>query len=101
MLRSWQRVLLTILLNKNITMKKIIFLPLLLLTTLIAFSQNKQAPQAWGHYKKLTSFSPLPTKGMEALDTLHFVLATGETKVEAIERNSGPSIEKPKAPESK
>ena len=40
--------------TKTITMKKIIFLQLLLFTTLIAFSQNtKQAPPAWGHYKKL------------------------------------------------
>jgi acid phosphatase (class A) len=38
---------------------------------------------------------------MESFDTLHFVLASGETKVEHIERASGPSAEKAKAPESK
>src|SRR4030095_9007421 len=101
MLRSCQRVLLTILLNKTIAMKKIIFLPLLLFTTLIAFSQNKQVPPAWGHYKKISSFSPSPIKGMEPSDTLHLLLATRKKKVKAIERNSGPSIEKLKAPESK
>jgi hypothetical protein len=83
-------------------MKKTIFLQLLLLTTLIVFSQDsKQIPSTWGHYKKLSSYSAAPTKGMESFDTLHFVLATGETKVEKIERSSGPSTEKTKAPESK
>ena len=88
--------------TKNIIMKKTIFLQLLLFTTLIAFSQNiKQAPPAWGHYKKLSSFSAKPIKGMETFDTLHFILATGETKVEHVERTGGPSAEKTKAPESK
>jgi len=83
-------------------MKKIIFLQLSLLTTLIAFSQNtKQAPSAWGHYKKLSTFSAKPIKGMESFDTLHFILASGETKVEHVERVGGPSGEKTKAPESK
>jgi len=83
-------------------MKKIIFLQLLLCTTLFAFSQSaKQIPPAWGHYKKLSAYSTKPTKGMEAFDTLHFVLASGETKVEHVERIGGPSVEKTKAPESK
>src|SRR5687767_3647820 len=83
-------------------MKKIILLQLLSLTVLAVPAQNtKQPPAAWGHYKKLSAISAAPTKGMEAFDTLHFILATGETKVESIERSGGPSIEKPKAPESK
>src|SRR4026209_712482 len=83
-------------------MKKTIVLQLLLFTTLIAFSQdNKRVPSAWGHYKKLASYSAAPVKGMESFDTLHFILATGETKVEQIERSGGPSVEKIKAPESK
>ena len=83
-------------------MKKTIFLQLLLFTTLIVFSQStKQTPPAWGHYKKLSAYNTNPTKGMEAFDTLHFILARGETKVEHIERNGGPSVEKTKASESK
>jgi len=83
-------------------MKKIIFLQLLLLTTLAVLSQStKQAPPAWGHYKKLSVYSAKPKTGMEASDTLHFILASGETKVEHIERSGGPSVEKTKAPESK
>src|SRR5688572_26214928 len=83
-------------------MKKVIFLQLLLFITLIAFSQTtKQAPASWGHYKKLSAYSTKPAKGMEAFDTLHFVLAAGETKVEHVERTGGPSVEKTKAPESK
>ena len=83
-------------------MKKIIFLQLLLLTTLVVLSQStKQAPAAWGHYKKLSGYSAKPKTGMEAFDTLHFILASGETKVGYIERSGGPSVEKTKAPESK
>jgi acid phosphatase (class A) len=83
-------------------MKKIIFLQLLLFTTQILFSQStKQAPPAWGHYKKLSAYSAKPKTRMEAFDTLHFILASGETKVEHIERSGGPSEEKAKAPESK
>jgi acid phosphatase (class A) len=82
-------------------MKKTPLSLLLLFTSLFVFSQTKQAPPAWGHYKKLASYSAAPTKGMESFDTLHFILATGETKVEHIERSGGPSIEKKKAPESK
>lgn len=83
-------------------MKKIIFLQLLLFITLIGFSQStKQAPPSWGHYKKLSANSAKPAKGMEAFDTLHFVLAAGETKVEQVERTGGPSVENKKAPESK
>jgi len=83
-------------------MKKTVFLQLLLFITLIAFSQNtKQAPPTWGHYKKLSTYSTKPTKGMETFDTLHFMLASGETKVVHVERTGGPSIEKIKAPESK
>ena len=83
-------------------MKKIIFLQLLLFTTQILFSQStKQAPPSWGHYKKLSAYSANPKKGMEAFDTFHFILSSGETKVEHIERSGGPSVEKTKAPESK
>ena len=78
-------------------MKKTILLQLLLFTTLVVFSQStKQATPAWGHYKKISAYSAKPTKGMEAFDTLHFILASGETKVEHIERNGGPSVEKTK-----
>jgi len=83
-------------------MKKIILLQLLLFTTLVMSSQiTKQAPPVWGHYKKLSAYSVKPSKGMEAFDTLHFILASGETRVEHIERSGGPSVEKTKAPESK
>jgi hypothetical protein len=83
-------------------MKKTIFLQLPLFITLIGFSQStRQAPPAWGHYKKLSTYSTKPAKGMETFDTLHFILASGETKVEHVERSGGPSIEKTKAPGSK
>lgn len=63
-------------------MKKIILLQLLLLTTLLVFSQSTNpAPSAWGHYKKLLSYSDVPAKGMETFDTLHFALLSGDTKV--------------------
>ena len=102
MLRTRQWMLLIFFETKTITMKKIIFLQLLLFTTLFVFSQSiKQTPPTWGHYKKLAGYSAKPTKGMESFDTLHFVLAPGETRVEHIERSGGPSVEKPKAPESK
>lgn len=87
--------------QKSMVMKKIFFLHLLLLIGVCVFSQNiKQAPQSWGHYKKLSSLSVVPAKGMEAFDTLLFILASGETKVEHIERTSGPS-DKTKVPGSK
>ena len=77
------------------------FLLSLLLIAQFAFSQNnKQAPPSWGHYRKLTSYNASPAKGMEAFDTLHFVLAAGETRVTYIERSSGPSVEKTKTSES-
>lgn len=101
MLRSRQRMLLKYIETKIITMKKTFFLQLLLLITLIASSQNKQVPPAWGHYKKLSAYNAATAKGFEAFDTLHFVLAANETKVESIERSNGPSIEKTKVPESK
>lgn len=83
-------------------MKRVILLQLLLLTTLFVFSQKiKQAPATWGHYKKLATYNTNPVKGMEAIDTLHFVLATGETKVDHVERTGGPSVEKQSVPESK
>ena len=82
-------------------MKKIFFVQLVLFTALVAVSQDlKKAPAAWGHYKKLSTYSAAPVKGMESFDTLHFILATGETKVEHIERTSGPS-DKKAAPDSK
>lgn len=84
-------------------MKKI-FLLQLLFATIIAVGQKKklqEPPPAWGQYKKLAAYSAEPTKGMEAFDTLHFVLATGETMVTHIERTpSGPSASRP-VPESK
>src|SRR4026209_343448 len=83
-------------------MKKIIFSQLLLFTTVFVFSQTrKQAAPVWGHYKKLSGYSAKPTKGMQAFDTLHFILASGETRIEHIERSGGPSVEKSKVPESK
>jgi acid phosphatase (class A) len=83
-------------------MKRIIFLQLLLLTTLVVFSQSaKRVPPAWGHYKKLSAYSAKPTTGMEAFDTLHFILSAGETRVEQIERSGGPYEKKTNAFESK
>lgn len=83
---------------------KIVITSLLLLVATVATAQKNQstAPPASGHYKKLSSFSISPTKGMEAFDTLRFVLAAGETKVEHIERiPGGPSAGNKTAPESK
>ncbi len=83
---------------------KIIISSLLLLVVAAATAQKNKitAPPASGHYKKLSSFGISPTKGMEAFDTLRFVLAAGETKVEHIERiPGGPSARKKTAPESK
>lgn len=88
-------------------MKSILITAATLLLGIAAVSQNKkQPPSSWGHYKKLESFSPAPVKGMEAFDTLHFILSSGETKVEHIERTiTGPcaatSGSKKSAPESK
>ena len=71
------------------------------------FAQNKkQVPPSWGHYKKLEMLSPEAVRGMETFDTLRFVLATGETKVEHVERSiSGPNAtgtgSKKNIPESK
>jgi acid phosphatase (class A) len=83
-------------------MKKFILLQVLFAST-IAIAQKKklQEPPAWGQYKKLAAYSAAPTKGMEDFDTLHFVLATGETRVTHIDRVSGgPSADK-SIPESK
>ena len=88
-------------------MKLIFLFAAITLFSVELFAQNKkQAPPSWGHYKKLETFSPEAVKGMEAFDTLHFVLATGETRVENIERSiSGPNApvtgSKKAAPESK
>ena len=82
-------------------MKKIIFSQLLLLVTAIAFAQKKLPPSAWGQYKKLADYSAGPTKGMEAFDTLRFVLATGETKVTHIDRTTGGPSATKVIPESK
>ena len=58
--------------SKIITMKKIIFLQLLLIATPFAFPQNTiQAPPAWGHYKKLSALSAKPARGMDHLT--HFI----------------------------
>jgi acid phosphatase (class A) len=85
-------------------MKKIVLLQFLLFVIITAAAQkNKtaQAPSAWGQYKKLATYSAEPTKGMESFDTLRFVLAVGETKVEHIERTSGGPSTKKIIPESK
>ena len=88
-------------------MKSILLFAAILLFGDAAFVQDKkQTPLSWGHYKKLESISPEPIKGMEAFDTLNFILATGETKVDHIERtgsgsNASTSKEKKAAPESK
>jgi acid phosphatase (class A) len=88
-------------------MKPTILIAAFLLTGMTVFSQSKQAaPAAWGQYKKLSAYSAVPVKGMEAFDTLRFVLASGETRVEQIERpGHGPNATggktKKTAPESK
>jgi len=77
---------------------------LLLVVSLFVFAQkSKQAPPSLGHYKKLATYNPSPVNGMKDLDTLRFVLATGETKVVQIERTGGGPSDTPKkkAPESK
>lgn len=85
-------------------MKKIILSQLLILATIFATAQKNKLPQIpppWGHYKKLSAYNADPTKGMEASDTLRFILAPGETKVTQIERLvSGPAVQKV-IPESK
>lgn len=81
-----------LLIEKSIAMKKIIFLQLLVAAALSAFAQKNKAqepPPSWGQYKKLTVLSAAPTNGMEAFDTLRFILAPGETKVSGIERTTG------------
>ncbi|MGZ8553954.1 MAG: phosphatase PAP2 family protein [Chitinophagaceae bacterium] len=74
-------------------MKLILLFATISLFNVAIFAQNeKQVPPSWGHYKKLETLSPTAIKGMEPFDTLRFVLATGETKVEHIERSvSGPN----------
>ena len=68
-------------------MKQLIFSQLLLLTTLLVSSQStNQAPPAWGHYKKLLSYSAVPDKGMDSFDTLHFTLLVGDTKVTDLDK---------------
>lgn len=86
-------------------MKKSVITSLLLFSTMLLFAQKKgDVPAAWGQYKKLQTYSTEPVKGMEAFDTLRFVLAAGETKVEHIERaDGGPNTtvsSKKTAPES-
>ena len=86
-------------------MKKIIISKLLLLFIITAIAQKSkthQPPPAWGQYKKLATFSTEPVKGMEAFDTLRFVLASGETRVTHIDRvnGGGPSVSHT-TPESK
>ena len=79
-----------------------LFLAIMLATAAIA-QKKEQAPAAWGQYKKLAQLSPDPSPGMENFDTLRFVLAKGETRVEHIERKtSGPNASGKKlVPESK
>lgn len=84
---------------KTKAMKKIIILSSLLLPVVAAFTQSgKNVPPAWGHYKKLASYNGVGKTGMEAIDTLRFVLAEGETRVTALETSAGGG---PSAPESK
>jgi acid phosphatase (class A) len=71
-------------------MKRILLINASIFFAIAVFAQKKQqAPPSWGHYKKLETLSPEPAKGREAFDTLRFVLANGETKVEHIERFTG------------
>jgi acid phosphatase (class A) len=71
-------------------MKKQILTNLLLLAVLFTAAQKSTAPPpAWGQYKKIMRLSGEPIKGFEAFDTLRFTLATGETKVEHIDRVPG------------
>lgn len=69
------------LLQNNKAMKKTISFLCLFLASLFAFAQNNNAPAAWGHYKKLLSYSNVPTNGLDSFDTLHFALLAGDTKV--------------------
>lgn len=88
-------------------MKLILLFAAIALFNVAIFAQNeKQIPSSWGHYKKLQTYSTTAKKGMETFDTLRFVLATGETKVEHIERsiggpNASGNVNKKAIPESK
>lgn len=88
-------------------MKLILLFATISLFNVAVFAQNKKPiPSSWGHYKKLEKYSPAAIKGMETFDTLRFVLAAGETKVEHIERsisgpNAGGNGNNKAAPESK
>ncbi len=63
-------------------MKTFLFFTAATITGSAVFSQtNKQVPPSWGHYKKLTTFNSKPVSGKQALDTVHFILKTGDTKV--------------------
>jgi len=62
-------------------MKKTTLIFLSLFASILSFSQSTKEPSAWGHYKRLLSYSVSSAKNQEALDTLHFVLAPGETRV--------------------
>jgi acid phosphatase (class A) len=70
----------------------------------------KPAPPAWGHYKTLSVISTAPKKESAAWDSLHFILAAGETTDIVSAKNKphnetgkpGPNaVQKQKAPESK
>jgi acid phosphatase (class A) len=67
-------------------MKKTISSILLLFISALIFSQSSQLPSAWGHYKKLSTYNSASVKNWEAFDTLHFVLAPGETRVTILEK---------------
>jgi len=62
-------------------MKKTTLILLSLFASALSFSQSTKAPSAWGHYKSLLSYNASSAKNQEAFDTLHFVLAPGETRV--------------------
>ena len=86
-------------------MKKIIFLQLLMLGAAVTQAQKRktapQPPDAWGQYVKLSALSVEPVKGMEAFDTLRFVLAVGETRVTKIDRTTSGPVASVIIPESK
>ncbi len=67
-------------------MKKLTLLISSVFVVMLSFSQDAQAPPAWGHYKKLLSYNTSSVKTQQAIDTLHFVLAPFETRVTDLEK---------------
>ena len=63
-------------------MKPIFLFSAALLFSIVLVAQakkEKQAPPAWGHYKKLSAISTAAQSENAGWDTLHFILAKGET----------------------